>query len=247
MAYLVLVILVQVVTIAHVLRSGRNPLWVLGILLAPILGSLVYLLLEVLPGMQGNKHIRYARQKAIAKIDPEREVRAARTALELTESVGNRTRLADALAVAGRHDEAVVRYAEIAAIPQARDDALLSKYASALFEDGRASEALAIIEQVEIRQSSIGDRQSLLRARIYEELGRDEEALAIFADLAPRMAGIETRSRYAALLIKQGCDGEARAQLQEVMRSSREMDRTQIGDDRPIIDWAKATLRGMEE
>ncbi len=246
MAYLILILVIQLACVVHVIRTGRNPLWILGIMIAPILGALAYFLFEILPGMQGNRHVRYAKKKAIAKIDPERDIRIARDQLEVTDSIANRTSLADALSAAGQHDEALEHYERIFATPHGQDDILRFKYAATLFEKGRSGDALQIFEQIGIvAQTSAQDRRFLLKARILESLDRDEESAAIYADITTRLAGIEARSRYAALLIKMGQSGSAKIQLEEVLRATRKLDRTQIGDDQPILDWTKMTLKDL--
>lgn len=246
MSYLLLILLIQIATIVHVVRSGANKLWILGVMIAPILGSIAYILLEVLPGMQGNRHLRYARQKAVEAIDPERAVRLARDQLEITDSLANRIALADALAESGRADEAVGQYEALLAGPHGRSEALLFKYASALFENGQAAAALETLDELTpATQISIEDRRALLRARALEHLDRDAEAAAIYADITTRLPGIEARARYAALLLKLGREDDARDALDEVVQRSRRLDRTQIGDDKPILDWAKATLSDL--
>ena len=51
MAYLVIMFAVQVALIVHVIRTGRNSLWIWAIALIPIAGSIAYIIAEVLPGL----------------------------------------------------------------------------------------------------------------------------------------------------------------------------------------------------
>ncbi|QLC21576.1 hypothetical protein HFP51_04925 [Parasphingopyxis sp. CP4] len=246
MGYFILVGAIQLVTVIHVIRTDRPKLWILGIMIAPLLGSLAYFLLEVLPGMRGNRHVRYAEKKALEKIDPERELRQAREQLEITDSLANRTRLADALAKIGDHAGAIEHYEHILSGPHGREDKLLVRYASALFENGNAQKALDLFDEIEpVEQVSTQDRRWLLKARILEHLDRNEEAADLFADIVTRLAGIEARGRYAGLLLKMGRNDEAKAQLDEILHNSRQMDRTQIGDDKPILDWVRTTQREL--
>lgn len=100
------VIALQVLCIVHVVRTGRNQIWIMALMFLPVASAVAYFVVEILPGMQGNRHVRTVRAKAVAAIDPEREVRAARSALELADTIANRVRLADALAELGRYGEA---------------------------------------------------------------------------------------------------------------------------------------------
>lgn len=49
MLFLVATVILQIVCVAHVIRSGSNQLWLLAIMLLPIAGSLAYVVMEVVP------------------------------------------------------------------------------------------------------------------------------------------------------------------------------------------------------
>src|SRR3569623_2712449 len=82
----------------------------------PIVSTIAYDFVEVLPGMKGFRHVRTVQAKAVMAIDPDREVRAARSALDLTDTVATRMRLADALAALGKYGEALPLYREAIAM-----------------------------------------------------------------------------------------------------------------------------------
>lgn len=49
MLFFVATIILQIVCVAHLMRLGRNPLWLVAIVFLPIVGSLAYVLVEVVP------------------------------------------------------------------------------------------------------------------------------------------------------------------------------------------------------
>lgn len=49
MPFFLATILLQVVCVAHLVRSGRSQLWLFAIMLLPIAGCLAYVALEVVP------------------------------------------------------------------------------------------------------------------------------------------------------------------------------------------------------
>ncbi|WP_260598826.1 hypothetical protein [Sphingomonas endolithica] len=104
------ILAVQVMLIIDVIRNGRNQLWIMALMFLPGPSTIAYLVIEVYPRLHGNRHVRTARAKAVAKLDPEREVRSARDALDLADTAANRIRLGDALAGLGRFDEALPLY-----------------------------------------------------------------------------------------------------------------------------------------
>lgn len=236
------ILAVQVSCVVHLVKTGRNPLWLTALIFLPMVGAIAYFIVEILPGLQGNRHVRTARAKATAALDPERELRAAREALDLTDTVANRVRLGDACADLGRWSEAEAAYRE--AVAKAPDDTRTqAKLARAVFEQGHAGEALALLEGLE---SPVGqserDRRSLLRARMLEHLRRNEEALAVYADVVTRLPGEEARCRYAALLLAEGWENKARKQLEEIEARAKRLDRQQRAAEGEMYRWAADTL-----
>lgn len=241
MPYLLLVA-IQVVCIIDVIRNGRNQYWIMALIFLPVASTIAYVLVEVLPGMQGNRHVRMARANVVQALDPDREVRAARSALELTDTVANRMRLADALAALGKYGEALPLYHEAVAMGPV-DIRTAEKVARAEFETGDAAGALERLDEAPPSSAqSDRDRQGLLRARILDQLGRKDEALAIYADLVTRLPGEEARCRYAALLIDQGWDKKAQTVLEEVESRMKRLTRHQRAAEADMYRWAMDQL-----
>ncbi len=214
------------------------------ILFLPLLGAAAYLAMEVAPAHRGNRHLRTAVARATQAIDPEREVRAARDALALADTVANRLRLADALATLGRYGEALPLYREAMRRMPCGDRVTSAKLARALFEEGQAAEALTLLDAnaPPSTQSDI-DRLNLLHARILAELGRKGEALSLYADIVTRIPGEEARCRYAALLIDCGDNPRALAVLEEVEARMKRLDRQQRAAEADMYKWATDKLR----
>lgn len=239
------ILAIQIACLIHVVRTGRNQIWIGALMFPPVASAIAYFIVEILPGLRHNRHVRTVQAKAVARIDPEREVRATRDALDLADTAANRIRLADAYAELDRHAEAVVLFEE--ALEKGPADAMTRrKLARSLFETGAAAEALAMIERDE-PPSGQGerDRQDLLRARILEALGRKDEALAVYADIVTRLPGEEARVRYAALLLDRGWDNRALRVLEEVEGRMKRLDRQQRAAEAEMYSWAMAKLAGL--
>ncbi|MDO7842640.1 tetratricopeptide repeat protein [Sphingomonas immobilis] len=236
---------IQVACIIDVIRNGRNQLWIMALMFLPGASAFAYVILEVLPRIQNNRHVRTAHAKAVDALNPEREVKAARHALDIADTAANRLRMADALTALGRHPEALPYYHD--AIERGPLDMRTGeKLARSQFETGDAATALATLEaNPPASAQSDRDRQGLLRARILDALGRKEEALEIYADLVTRMPGEETRCRYAALLIEQGWDKKALGVLEEVEARMKLLDRQQRAAEADMYRWAMERLREL--
>jgi len=78
MLYLVLAggtLVCQIACVVHCVRGNRNTFWIWPIVFFPMLGCIAYFIVEVMPAMGANRHIRTMRAQAAKAIDPQREVR----------------------------------------------------------------------------------------------------------------------------------------------------------------------------
>ena len=241
MIFYLAIIAVQVFCIVDVVRNGRNSLWIMALVFLPVASTIAYFVVEVMPRMQHNRHIRGAGQRLVEKLDPERDVRAAREALDVADTAANRQRLADALSDLGRHKEALPIYQRSAG---KRPDVHLSeKLARSLYYNDQPLEALEALDGAPpVKVGSDRDRLSLLRARILEELERNDEALPIYADVSERLPGDEARCRYAGLLLKMGKKGQARLVLEDVEHRLKRVNRQHDAADAPMYQWAMGEL-----
>lgn len=236
-------IVVQIFCAVHCIRHGRNSLWLSVIIFLSLPGCFAYCVFEILPGLAGRREVRAAKQKAIRTLDPERNVRLAREAVETTDTAANRTLLGDALAEQGKWSEAVPHYREALAKMPAGDRPAQTKLARALLESGDCKGARTLLETLpESGSQTETDRGRLLLARALQECGETGQALALYGEVGERMAGAEAQCRHAALLIEQGRGGEALPLLEEAGRRAKKLDRYERARKADMYAWAERTL-----
>ena len=240
----VAVIALQVYCIVHVIRNNGRTFWIFPLLIAPVVSAIAYFIVEILPTLQHNRHVRAAKHQVVEKLDPERELRAAREQLDIADTMANRIRVADALTALGRHSEALPLYQRGAgARPDFRTG---EKLARSLYQNDRNDEALSVLDSLpKVFGQSDVDRTTLLRARILEDMGRNDEALDLYSEIMDRLPGDEARCRYAALLLKVGRKGEAVRVLEEVEQRMKYIDRHTKASNSPMYDWAMKELGAL--
>ena len=223
MPVFILSALIQIACVVHIIRTGRNQMWLLAVVFLPLAGSAAYFLLEIGPGLWGGRQGQAVRATAVRALDPERELRAALDALKLTETPATHIRTGEALAALGRSREAIPHFEAALGGINAGDKSTSFKLATALLDIGEPGRAFDVASRLPVSTTSDGDRNALLRAKCLEGLGQAAEAMAIYADIVTRVPGEEVRCRYAALLIAAGRRGEARALLTEVGERARRL------------------------
>ena len=240
------IMVMQILCAVHCVRRGRNQGWLMLIIFLPLLGSLAYIFMEVLPGVSQSRGVRTAKAAAVRKLDPERELRAARDGLDIADTAANHISVADRLTELERWAEAVPYYEQGLAKAPRKEHRIMLRLARACFEAGQTARAREALEALpETNSHSERDRANLLLARVLEEQGEQERALALYADASLRLPGAEAQCRQAALLMQLGRTIEARFVLEEVERKVTRLDRYERARERDMYDWAARTLQEL--
>lgn len=219
---IVLSLLIQIALIVHVLRTGRNTLWVLAIGLLPFAGSLAYLVVEILPELAGGGATRRAGRGLGRLVDPDRSLRKARVEVEVAGNVDARRRLAEELTLRGRYDEAIeVCRGGLSGVME-HDPTLLLELARASFAKGDYPAARSALERLEGHNPEFNSVEArLLYARTLEAGGALDQALREYAKVAPAYPGAEARLRYGQLLKRLGRNEEAGREFRELLEAAK--------------------------
>jgi hypothetical protein len=108
--FLILSLALQAALIVHVIRTGRNFLWIWAIALLPLAGPIAYIVVEILPEFFGGRTARRAKSGVQRMLDPDRGLRRASAEVEISGNVDARRRLADELFGRGQFDAAIEVY-----------------------------------------------------------------------------------------------------------------------------------------
>ncbi|PCI60932.1 MAG: hypothetical protein COB37_09005 [Kordiimonadales bacterium] len=219
MPIIVLTVLVQILCIYHVVSTGRDKYWIGLILMAPGIGSLIYVLTQVLPDAGKSRTATNLKEGAIKAIDPNRELREALEAFDLVESVDNHIRLADALYDLERYEEAEPHLKICLQGAHKHDPHMLLRLASIRLELGDPTTALTLLDQLQQNNKGFNSQNGhMLYSRALEASGNTEEALSSFANLVEYATGEEARVRYGFLLQNAGQNPEAALIFEEVIK-----------------------------
>jgi hypothetical protein len=243
MVWIILSAVFQIVCIVHCLRNRRNNLWIMGVLFFSLIGCAAYFIVEILPELQGNRRVRRAGEQIADRVDPDRRVRAARTALDLSDTVATRLALGDALALQMKHGEALEEYLAARRKSAMADPAIAMRLADAYLELGQPAKALDAIDSLPEGGTQVErDKRLVLRARLIEQQGDIRGALAIYEEAMDRVSGDDVRARAAAARLALGDLAGARALLEEIEKRMRHLPKGVMADHAAMYGWVTATL-----
>lgn len=195
-------VLVALFFAVHAIRTGQQIFWLIILFSFPLLGSLVYFLAIFLPSSRLERSIvkigSTAASMAANALDPNRELREARQAFDLTPTAQNQIRLANALLEDGKTAEAVAQFDQCLTGPFANDASIRVGAARAKMQNGQAELASQLLKQVrtdspDFRPESV----SLLLAEALARANRQDEARQIYVATVARFDSIDTRAEYA--------------------------------------------------
>lgn len=213
----VLFLLAQIACAVHVVRTGRNYVWIYIVVFVPVVGMAAYLIAEILPDLMRSRPARQAAAGMANAINPGKHLREAMRRVEITPTAENKATLAEEYLIAGRPTESIALYREALTGIHATDPGMMLGLARALFARGDAAETQAVLERLREANPEYNSPEGhLLYARSLEEQGKSGAALKEYAALSVYYPGQEARCRYALLLQLSGRAEEARRVFEEV-------------------------------
>jgi len=207
MAYLyaALPIIFEVLLVIHVLKTGRNTLWIWLIIFLPLAGGIAYLIVEVIPELSRSRTLATTRRTVQHALDPHAQLRRFQDEAQVTQNVASSQRYAEELLRHNRFEESIVIYRKILTGLYAHDPDLMLGLARAQFGGGDATAARATLDEALRMNPDFRSPQGhLLYARALEAEGNAEKALEQYRVLSTSYPGAEAAVRYAQLLKAQG-------------------------------------------
>jgi hypothetical protein len=218
----ILSILIQAALIVHVIKTGRNQLWIWAIALLPGIGALAYVAAEVLPELFGGRSARRATASVRRMLDPDRELRRASAEVEISGNVDARRRLAEELFERSQYDRAIDVYRGGLKGIFEHDPTLLLGLARAQFAKQDFAAARGTLELLTRQNPDFKSADAqLLYARTLDAQNALDDAEREYAALAPGYPGAEARFRYGLLLKRRGKLQEAQRVLKDLLDGSR--------------------------
>ena len=222
MLLLILPIVIQVLLIIHVIRTGRNQLWIWVLAFLPLVGGIAYLGVELVPELFRSRAARRTARGLRNAMDPGADLRRYESEARRAGNVASRQRYAEELIRHARYDEAIGQYREALSGLYEHDPNLMLGLAQAQFGKGEAAGARSTLDEL-IRHNP--DFRSpaghLLYARALEAEGNFAKALEEYRVLAPSYPGAEAAVRYAQLLKAQGQLAQAQQVARELLEQAR--------------------------
>jgi hypothetical protein len=222
MLLLLVPIIIQVLLIIHVVKTGRNQLWIWVLLFLPLAGGIAYVVVELLPELFRSRTARRTARGFRKALDPGADLRRYENEARVAGNVASRQRYAEELVRHARYDDAIAQYREALTGLYEHDPNLMLGLAQAQFGTGDAAAARATLDElIRLNPDFRSPEGHLLYARALAAEGNVQKALEEYHVLAPSYPGAEAAVRYAQLLQAQGERAEAQRIARELLERAR--------------------------
>lgn len=222
MTYFVLSILIQVILIVHVIKTGRNQIWIWVLALLSIAGAIAYIAVELLPDVFRSRTAKRTARGIKKAMDPTADLRRYENEARANGNVATKQRYAEELNRQGRHDDAIEQFKQALTGLYEHDPNLMLGIARAQFGKGDAAAARATLDDlIRLNPDFKSPEGHLLYARSLEAEGNTAKAIEEYRVLASSYPGAEAAVRYAQLLKAQGRDEEARKIARDLLEQAR--------------------------
>lgn len=222
MSIVILSILIQAGLIIHVIKTGRNQIWIWVLALLSFPGIIAYVAVEILPDLFRSRAAQRTARGLKKAMDPGRELRRYETEARIGGNVASRQRYAEQLARHERYEEAIAQYRQALSGLYEHDANLMLGLAQAQFGKGDAAAARATLDElIRLNPDFRSPQGHLLYARALEAEGNVHKALEEYRVVAGSFPGAEAAVRYAQLLQAQGQREEAQKVARELLQQAR--------------------------
>lgn len=227
-----LLLIIQITFAVHAFKTGRDQKWLWIIMFAPVVGCLAYYFLEVFPGSREERKVREGIRDIAKTLNPDGELKRRAEELATTETVDNKSKLADECLNKGMFDEAIALYLSALSSQYANDPKLLFGLARAYFYNANHADAKQILDRI-VSNAPKYHRQEvdLLLARSYVVLGNRDEAERLFSQLKATSVGLEAKFRFAEFFKNTNRPAQANELYDDVITTGLRNKRAAVGQD----------------
>ena len=244
MPLFVLSAIVQIAFIIHIIKTGRNTMWIWVVMMLPMLGAAAYFFMEIFPELSKSRTGVKATKGLGKIINPDKDFKDATNNFTVVDTVENSSKLAAEYLTKDMFEEAKELYEKCLTGVHEDDPDLM--YGLAQSEYGLENYA----RTKEVLDNLIRDNPTyknvdahLLYARCLVKLEETDAALKEFSALDEYFPGPEATYRYAMLLQTLDKDEQAEALLEKILQDAKLSDKHYRSRYKLWINKAKQELK----
>ena len=236
--YFYLIIALQGYCAYHCYTNRNEYYWILAIIFLPVVGSLIYLFLNVVQ----KRDIDAIQEGVTSVINPTKKITDLEKRLKFAETFENRVALADAYLEVKQYQNAIQTYEASLKDVFKEDFYVISKLQEAHYFSSNFDEALQYAERIKNNSKFNKSRAAFLYALNIEKEGDVEQAETLLRTFDAPYARYQERLELAKFFIRHSKTADARELLNEIVTESEGMSKPSYRHNKQLIHKAKELL-----
>ncbi|MBM7072823.1 hypothetical protein JQC92_12400 [Shewanella sp. 202IG2-18] len=222
MPFFIISLIIQVALVVHIVKTGRNTMWIWLVIMLPLAGAIAYFIIEVLPSLTATRTARKASRGMGSFFNPNKSFNQATKELAVSDTVEHRMHLAEEYLEKLEYQKAKDLYEKSLVGIHEDDPDLMYGLARSEYGLKNYKHTKQILDDL-IKQNPKYKNQEahLLYAQSNEQLGKENEALEEYKVLSEYYSGAEAKYCYGKLLQKQGDKAQAKLLFKEIIEYSK--------------------------
>lgn len=215
-------ILIQILLCVHALKTGRSTTWIFILLIFPVVGSLIYIIVELIPSLRfsPSNFVMDTTEDVVRKINPTRKLEKLKEEIQFSNTLKNKEALADEYLLCGYIDEAIEMYKECLKGVYQDDTKNTFSLAKAYYLKQDYQKSRETLERlVTINKDYREGDVNLLLAQSLEKLNEIELAEKKYTLAINHFIGEEARFRFALFLKNQNRITEANELFNKLIKN----------------------------
>lgn len=218
MPLFLITLLLQIGFVVHVVKTGRNTIWIWIVVLLPLVGFISYVVVEILPEFLASRTGRKASLAVGTLVNPHKDLNAALKSYEMSATVQNAMTLAEQYLAKQNFAEAKALYLQSLTGMHKTDPYLMFGLAKAEFGLAEYQRCKSTLDNlIQLNPEFKNEDAHLLYAKTLEALAEFAAALHEYEVLANYYVGPEAKCRYALLCKKMGKQALADKLFKEIL------------------------------
>lgn len=244
MPFFIISLLVQVALVVHVVKTGRNTMWIWIIVMLPLAGALAYFIVEVAPSLSGSRTGRRAAVSLDKTINPNKGLNQAVRDVSISDTVENRLALAEELF--HKEEYAKVRELLVNCLKGVHQDDpdIMFRLAQTELALGNPETSKALLDELIAKNPSYKNADAhLVYARSLSALKQYDKAIEEFDVLHSYFSGPEATFYYAELCRELGKDELAQSLFEQIIEAAEQGNKHYNTLYKKWIKSAKASIK----
>ncbi|GAA5097171.1 tetratricopeptide repeat protein [Wohlfahrtiimonas larvae] len=196
-------ILITLICIIHIMKTGQERYWVLIVIIAPMLGPIAYFIVVTLPSLMDSRRGHQINKNIKGLVNPNADIKAAENEVRTAPTFMNQKYLADAYFAAQRYQDALTVYQKIQVGLYANDPELLLQIAKCHFFLNQPQITIQTLDTLRAKNPDYDSSEGhLFYAKALAAQGNTQRALEEFDALVVYYRGYEAKVSYIEALIQ---------------------------------------------